>query len=82
MPYLAPSYDMWKFGCLMFEAATNCKLFSGTRLREQVERRGELGYGEQDWLLADMVEKLGYIPRSVSAAACKAGCDSLRVQRF
>lgn len=69
MRYLAPSYDMWKFGCLMFEAATNRKLFSGGRLREDMQKQDDdLGYSDQHWLLADMVETLGHIPRVVSGA--------------
>lgn len=63
---MAPAYDMWQFGCLMVEAASGTKLFSA-QLREVWKKvKGDLGYGDQHFLLHDMVNTLGHVPQKVS----------------
>lgn len=65
MSYISPSYDMWKLGCLLFEAATDSKLFD-CRLRGPLEEAyGESGFSDQHFLLDSMTTALGSIPQQV-----------------
>lgn len=66
MPYLTPSFDMWRFGCTMFEAATNTKLFTKRRKDRVLLHRDDPGFGDQHYFLDSMVEVLGFAPRGVS----------------
>jgi serine/threonine protein kinase len=68
--YISPSYDMWKLGCLLFEAATDSKLFD-CRLRGPLEEAyGELGFSDQHFLLDSMTTALGSIPQQVRCMVC------------
>jgi hypothetical protein len=64
--YVAPAYDMWKFGCLMYEAATGIKLFSAALKQALLTTHRNWGYGDQHYLLAAMVNVLGHVPQKVS----------------
>lgn len=66
MSYLTPSYDMWRFGCMMFEAATNTKLFTKQNKEKYLQHREDPGYNDQHYFLDSMVEVLGLAPRGVS----------------
>lgn len=58
---------MWKLGCLLFEAATDSKLFN-CQLRGPLEEAyGESGFSDQHLLLDSMTTALGSMPREVSA---------------
>lgn len=68
--FIAPSYDIWKLGCLLFEAATETKLFDA-KLREKIANHGKeaaLQYSNQHYLLDAMVTVLGNVPREVRRA--------------
>ncbi len=75
MNCVAPSYDIWKLGCLLFEAATGTRLFH-TQLREAYAelRSRDAGYSPEHYILDTMVETLGNIPRGVSAAIRRYDC--------
>lgn len=65
--HAGPSYDMWRFGCLLFEAATDSKLFD-CRLRVPLEEAyGEVGFSDQHFLLDSMTTALGSMPQEVCA---------------
>lgn len=79
MNYIGPSYDMWKLGCLLYEAATDKKLFSQQeidKLRRVVEQQGRKSglkrvrpFSDEHYLLDLMVTVLGNIPREVCRQA-------------
>jgi hypothetical protein len=76
MAYLAPSYDMWKLGCLLFEAATDTKLFDGQPLKAAVmQQRGrDYGFSDQHFMLDAMISTLGELPRQVrTRQRCRVG---------
>jgi hypothetical protein len=64
--YVAPAYDMWQFGCLMYEAATGIKLFSAVLKKALLESNKNWGYGDQHFQLAAMVNVMGHVPQKVS----------------
>lgn len=65
LSYIAPSYDMWKLGCLLFESATDSKLFTN-RLRMALEEAyGQVGFSDQHFLLDAMISTLGNLPQQV-----------------
>lgn len=68
MSYIGPSYDMWKLGCLLYEATTDKKLFDDrATLRLAMAKQGKTGYSDQHLFLDRMVTVLGNIPREVCA---------------
>jgi hypothetical protein len=70
MPHIAPSYDMWQFGCLMAYTATMEKPFDST-IADAPKARS-FNYGRDHWILGAMVERLGHMPRGVSVHKCFA----------
>ena len=73
MDYIAPSYDIWQLGCLLFEAATGGKLFhADLRQRHLRVKKTDRGYNDQHFILACMVEVLGLMPRQVRWIAVQA----------
>jgi hypothetical protein len=65
LSYIAPSYDMWKLGCLLFESATDSKLFDN-RFRVLLEEAyGPVGFSDQHFLLDAMTSTLGSLPQQV-----------------
>ena len=67
MDYIAPSYDIWQLGCLLFEAATGGKAFNANLRKLHLEyRKSDHGYNDQHYILACMVRVLGLFPRGVS----------------
>lgn len=65
LSYIAPSYDMWKLGCLLFEAATDSKLFNAQLRGPLEECYGDTGFTDQHFLLDAMTTTLGHIPSEV-----------------
>lgn len=75
MKYIGPSYDMWKLGCLLYEAATDKKLFSQgeidmlRRMLKQEGRKNGLtrvpSFSDEHYLLDLMVTLLGNVPREL-----------------
>lgn len=79
LSYIAPSYDMWKLGCLLFESATDSKLFD-SRFRVLLEEAyGPVGFSDQHFLLDAMTSTLGSIPQQVRL---KALCDRTTMYEF
>jgi serine/threonine protein kinase len=73
MDYIAPSYDIWKLGCLLFEAATGGRLFHADLRQAHLRvRQTDRGYNDQHFILACMVRVLGLFPRQVRGIAIQS----------
>jgi hypothetical protein len=65
MPHLAPSYDMWQFGCLLAFTATGLLPFDTAVAN--IPTTAAYGYDREHWILGAIVQRLGHMPRGVSA---------------
>jgi len=89
MKYIGPSYDMWKLGCLLYEAATDKKLFSQgeidmlRRMLKQEGRKNGLtrvpSFSDEHYLLDLMVTLLGNVPREVCPQAVQINSQRVHV---
>jgi serine/threonine protein kinase len=70
LEFVGPAYDIWHFGCVMFELATGRALLDHLEyervLRALAVNVGIRNYGIDDCYLLEMTGVLGNLPREVS----------------
>jgi len=65
LEYVGPAYDVWHFGCLMFELATGKGLldqFDYNGIRDLIPKAAHKYYGDDDCYILEMTSVSGNLP--------------------
>eukprot|EP00775_Hariotina_reticulata_P007713 gene7713-7912_t len=68
LEYVGPAYDVWHFGCLMFELATGVGLldqFDYNGIMELIPKAARKYYGDNDCYLLEMTSVFGNLPKNL-----------------